>query len=188
VAYGRAPSPERDISQCDGAQRANRSAAQSVSATITGPLDGQGNVKVHEQGTANVNVLGNVSAQAAIPATQFSRHRFLSGGFDDVSGPDPAGRNYAITSVSFGNRGDTPAEVSLFAVYGTTTGDCTFTVPINPSDEPSATVPAHDTVSMTFPQPFVIEAQSGANSCFGRCRAPSSRDNCRWLHVLSRIA
>jgi hypothetical protein len=45
------------------------SAAQSVSATITGPLDGQGNVKVHEQGTANVNVLGNVSAQAAIPAT-----------------------------------------------------------------------------------------------------------------------
>jgi hypothetical protein len=94
------------------------SAAQSVSATITGPLDGQGNVKVHEQGTANVNVLGNVSAQAAIPATQFSRHRFLSGGFDDVSGPDPAGRNYAITSVSFGNRGDAPAEVSLFAVYG----------------------------------------------------------------------
>jgi hypothetical protein len=30
------------------------SAAQSVSATITGPLDGQGNVKVHEQGTADV--------------------------------------------------------------------------------------------------------------------------------------
>jgi hypothetical protein len=31
-------------------------AAQSVSANITGPLDGQGNVKVHEQGAANVNV------------------------------------------------------------------------------------------------------------------------------------
>lgn len=31
-------------------------AAQSVSATITDPLDGQGNVRVHEQGTANVNV------------------------------------------------------------------------------------------------------------------------------------
>jgi hypothetical protein len=44
-------------------------AAQSVSATITGPLDGQGNVKVHEQGTANVHVAGNVSAQAAIPAS-----------------------------------------------------------------------------------------------------------------------
>lgn len=32
------------------------SAAQSVSSTIVGPLDGNGNVAVHEQGTANVNV------------------------------------------------------------------------------------------------------------------------------------
>jgi hypothetical protein len=31
-------------------------AAQSVGANITGPLDGQGNVRVHEQGTASVNV------------------------------------------------------------------------------------------------------------------------------------
>ena len=31
-------------------------AAQSVDATIIGPLDSNGNVKVHEQGTANVNV------------------------------------------------------------------------------------------------------------------------------------
>lgn len=31
-------------------------AAQSVAAEIIGPLDGNGNVRVHEQGTANVNV------------------------------------------------------------------------------------------------------------------------------------
>jgi len=31
-------------------------AAQNVGATIVGPLDGDGNVQVHEQGTANVNV------------------------------------------------------------------------------------------------------------------------------------
>lgn len=31
-------------------------AAQSVDANIIGPLDGQGNVKVHEQGTANVQL------------------------------------------------------------------------------------------------------------------------------------
>ena len=30
-------------------------AAQAVSATIVGPLDAQGNVKVHEQGTANTH-------------------------------------------------------------------------------------------------------------------------------------
>jgi hypothetical protein len=32
------------------------SAAQSVGSTIVGPLDSNGNVAVHEQGTANVNV------------------------------------------------------------------------------------------------------------------------------------
>jgi hypothetical protein len=31
-------------------------AAQAVDSTIVGPLDGQGNVKVHEQGTANVSI------------------------------------------------------------------------------------------------------------------------------------
>jgi hypothetical protein len=38
-----------DIAQATGL-------AQAVSATIVSPLDAQGNVKVHEQGTANVNV------------------------------------------------------------------------------------------------------------------------------------
>jgi hypothetical protein len=33
-------------------------AAQSLSATIVGPLDDKGNVAVHEQGTADVNVTG----------------------------------------------------------------------------------------------------------------------------------
>jgi hypothetical protein len=48
-------------------------AAQSVSATITGPLDGQGNVAVHEQGTANVSVTNSqlsVREQGTVPASQ----------------------------------------------------------------------------------------------------------------------
>jgi hypothetical protein len=50
-------------------------AADSISATITGPLDAQGNVSVHERGTANVTVtnrdpiavkaLGRTSVQLA---------------------------------------------------------------------------------------------------------------------------
>src|SRR5947207_14881743 len=40
-------------------------AAQSVSATIIGPLDANGNVKVHEQGTAAVSVVN-----ASIPVQQ----------------------------------------------------------------------------------------------------------------------
>jgi hypothetical protein len=39
-------------------------AAQLVSAEIVGPLDAEGNVKVHEQGTANVNVMNR-----AVPVT-----------------------------------------------------------------------------------------------------------------------
>ena len=41
-------------------------AAQSVNATIIGPLDADGNVKVHEQGTADVNVT-NASLSVAPP-------------------------------------------------------------------------------------------------------------------------
>lgn len=43
-------------------------AAQVLNATIVGPLDGSGNVRVHEQGTANVNVTNSavtVAPQAA---------------------------------------------------------------------------------------------------------------------------
>jgi hypothetical protein len=46
------------------------SAAQTVSATIVGPLDGQGNVAVHEQGTADVNVTN--SSLSVAPAAPIS--------------------------------------------------------------------------------------------------------------------
>jgi hypothetical protein len=137
-------------------------AAQSVGATITGPLDGQGNVKVHEQGTANVNVVGNVSAQAAIPATQFSR---VVGQGQGISGPDPAGTNYAITSVSFDNRTDGFQFGALGGVYGSTSDCEAFPQGFNGSAGPVNDVPAHETVTMTFPQPFVIGSRSGATSC-----------------------
>jgi hypothetical protein len=47
-------------------------AAQSVGATITGPLDSSGDVAVHEQGTANVSVTNTslpVSGTVAVAAT-----------------------------------------------------------------------------------------------------------------------
>jgi hypothetical protein len=138
-------------------------AAQTVSATITGPLDGQGNVKVHEQGTANVNVLGNVSTQAGIPATQFSRQ--VVEGVARVSGPDPAGTNYAITSVSFNNRTDDTGLGALAGQYGLTSDCDQFQGEIQISVGPQVFVAAHQTVTMTFPQPFVIKPESGANSC-----------------------
>jgi hypothetical protein len=45
-------------------------AAQNLSTTIVGPLDGDGNVKVHEQGTADVNVTNsNLSVAPPAPVT-----------------------------------------------------------------------------------------------------------------------
>jgi hypothetical protein len=139
-------------------------AAQEVGATIIGPLDGQGNVKVHEQGTANVNVVGKVSAQAAIPATQFS---VVTGtadpGVNVLLGPE-AGTSYALTSLSVDNNQDTSVVVELSGNYGPVQ-DCDVIHGFDVSDGPGAIVPPHDTVSMTFPQPFVIEAKQQTYSC-----------------------
>ena len=125
-------------------------------------LDANNDLRVHEQGTSNVKVLGSVPVQTGIPATQFSRR---VGAITPVSGPDPAGTNYAITSVTFSNGTDSLQGASLVGSYGSTS-DCSEFQGL-PTDHggPLAVVPAHQTVSMTFPQPFVIKAAPGATSC-----------------------
>jgi hypothetical protein len=138
-------------------------AAQSVSATIIGPLDGGGNVKVHEQGTANVNVVGNASVQAGIPATQFSA--FTDAGSRLLSGPDPGGTHYAITSVTFNSHSNTGAFDLVFAEYGSTNDCQSFGQPPDSSIGPQAFVSPNETISMTFPQPFVIESRPGEAAC-----------------------
>ena len=62
-------------------------AAQSVSATIIGPLDTNGNVRVHEQGTADVNVTntdlavhGTVGVSAPDPISSGAREAGAVGG------------------------------------------------------------------------------------------------------------
>jgi hypothetical protein len=64
-------------------------AAQSVSATIIGPLDANGNVQVHEQGTADVNVTntdlgvhGTVSVSTPSPISSGAREAGIQGGTD----------------------------------------------------------------------------------------------------------
>ena len=49
-------------------------AAQTVSATIIGPLDGNGNVAVHEQGTGSGRTVGGV-ATSRLTASRQSRVR-----------------------------------------------------------------------------------------------------------------
>lgn len=66
-------------------------AAQTVSATIVGPLDGSGNVKVHEQGTASVNVTNAqlaVHEQGTVPAAQSGAWHVSVDGKPDVTSAD----------------------------------------------------------------------------------------------------
>jgi hypothetical protein len=53
-------------------------AAQSIGATIVGPLDAQGNVKTHEQGIASVDV-----TNASVPVQQAGEPITLDLGFSD---------------------------------------------------------------------------------------------------------
>ena len=82
-------------------------AAQAVSATIIGPLDSNGNVRVHEQGTANVNVT-NSSLQITTDEEPYEHTDFFNQTAEtctqfvcNVSFPAvPAGKRLVITYAS----------------------------------------------------------------------------------------
>ena len=78
-----------------------------------------------------------------------------------VSGPDPGGTSYAITSLTVANRSSTSVTAFAFALWSPTT-DCGSGIL---SGGPSVVVPAGETVHMSFPQPFVLSALPTATSC-----------------------
>jgi hypothetical protein len=126
------------------------SAAQTVGTTIVGPLDGQGNVKVHEQGTANVSVQGTVPVAPTPAPNAFSRY---GGGSEDFCPNLPAGTNWYLSSISVINVESTErfGRVELRANPATGGQDGVF--------GPQLLVPALDTRQLTFPQPFVMRQQ-----------------------------
>jgi hypothetical protein len=138
------------------------SAASAILQVIV-TNDAANPVPVKQQGAIDVNVLGNVSTRPNIPTTQFSVARSLTN-FTIISGPDPAGTNYAITSISVANSGSSSALANVVSYYGTTT-DCHFGTTFDLTNGPSANVPPGDTVSLVFPQPFVLTAKPGAQTC-----------------------
>jgi hypothetical protein len=138
------------------------SAAQTVNAKIVDPLDGHGNVRVHEEGTAAVHVLGSVSTHQTSPPGAFSTSVPVGLVGPVLLGPDPPGTNYAITSVTFTNGGDKPIYENLHGVYGP--GPSCFSEPFNRSQGPEVIVQT-GTVHLDFPQPYLILAKPGAISC-----------------------
>jgi hypothetical protein len=128
-------------------------------------LDANGNIKVHEQGTGNVTVVGDVRTRAVVPTGAFSLHldpapRLVA------SGPDPAGTDYAITSITAANDTDSPDHVHIHAFYGGASLNCaTGTGVQDLSDGPTIEVPARSTVHLDFPQADVLTAGAGDEGC-----------------------
>jgi hypothetical protein len=96
-------------------------AAQTISATITDPVDGQGNVKVHEQGTANVNVTnGSLNVASPTPITD-GGNAVTGGGLFNYSSPVTASAlsihmSDTVDFVSFTLTGNGFQQAALF--YG----------------------------------------------------------------------
>ncbi len=115
-------------------------------------------------GTPSVRVTGTVQAQTSIPAEAFSVVQFHSTS-SVISGPDSAGTNYAITSVTFANPESSAKESFLSVAYGSTSDCVHFSPLLAVIDGPHAEVPANGTVHLSFPQPFIFATQPGAASC-----------------------
>jgi hypothetical protein len=127
------------------------------------PTTAQKDVKVINSPSEPVPVTGTVSVgnvvgfHPVIPAGAFSVSRF---GEAIVSGPDPAGTSYAITSLTIANTNESAsAGLTISGAWG---DDCVFA--FSPAGI-FVPVPAGDTIHLSFPQPFVLSAQPGAVSC-----------------------
>jgi hypothetical protein len=133
-------------------------AGPPMPVSIVSPLDSQGNVKVHEQGTANVSVGGVVTTQQVTPSHSFSVRIHGTGGEQIVEcqgSPLPAGTRWFITSFGAANTNAGAAFAQLVLAH-----------PASPSDEvgPALEMQANNTAQMTFPQPFVMTA-TDVNQC-----------------------
>lgn len=116
-------------------------------------------VPVHEEGKPNVTVSGVVSTRPTIPAGQFS---WVNGGSagNVVSGPDPAGTRYAISSITAAQDTNsigsgTEGVLAIAAPDHTCQTDGPLFVPV--TFGPFISHTEGTTYSLSYPQPYVIE-------------------------------
>jgi hypothetical protein len=146
-----------DIAQATGLAQSvtvANTAANPVPVNVTNT-----SVPVHEQGTANVNLSGVARTLPAEPANAFSLSSFGGGGNvkESCSQPRPPGTRWLISSVTAANNSGS-ANNALLGV----SPDTGFTVF---GGALLVDVPAHDTVQLTFPQPYVLTNASGNPAC-----------------------
>jgi len=130
--------------------------------TFAAPRATQGQKPNEPAGPAKpVQVINVAQTQAAIPPGAFS----VVTGVGVVSGADPEGTSYAITSVTVANTTNGPTTATLGAVWGVTSDCSSFGSITSHAAGPKVAVPAGETVHLSFPQPFVISARPGAAAC-----------------------
>lgn len=110
--------------------------------------------------TGTINVGNMVQFRPVIPPGAFS----IFTDNEKVSGPDPEGTSYAITSLTVADVGHGSAAVIIRGVWGDTS-DCISFSSSTATFGPLVKVPAGGTVHLSFPQPFVLSAKPGAASC-----------------------
>jgi hypothetical protein len=117
-------------------------------------LDANGNVRVHEQGVANVTVNGVVATEPVQPPKSFSLAPRAIGALDIEEGCDqslPAGTGWFISSFAAANESDSVrgATLALFRRDGDTLEALRAIGPV-------IRLRAYETVQLTFPQPFAL--------------------------------
>jgi hypothetical protein len=125
---------------------------EAVPVALQGTATVTGGVQILNPPTAPVPVTGRFLA--AVPASAFSKGAWAWPTV--ISGPDPVGTRYAITSVTVTNGDSTAALVSLEG--GTTIPDSTDCMGWR-GDGINAIrlrVPAGQTTHLAFPQPYVV--------------------------------
>jgi hypothetical protein len=143
----------------------NFPATQTVSGSVNVanlPTDGSGNLKVAQQGTANVNVTNTtLKVSNEVPTGGFS----FSGSSGEPDCPAgnavgndpgglPAGTKIYITSFGFANNSSSPAAGGLALVQHIIVNGQIIPAPV--STVLVAAAPANSTSEETFTQPFVV--------------------------------
>jgi hypothetical protein len=137
-------------------------AAQAVDANIIGPLDAGGNVKVHEQGTANVNVTNGSLKAGSYPteADGFFQRLAVLFPFQNrplLEGPLTSSEELRITSFTIDNINDGEAYVSIGGLQVADTDKACPTYVLGDLHVVLVVaVPAHGTLQLPFPQPLSI--------------------------------
>lgn len=113
--------------------------------------------------TGTVNVGNIVQFRPVIPTGAFSLSTFQ--GSARVSGPDPEGTSYAISSLTVANLDSIALRFAVIGKFGTTSDCLEFTGLPTEVVGPVVKVPAGETVHLLFPQPFILRAKPGTTAC-----------------------